>query len=148
MTNFIATVIMGMLVITTIVAFARTNKTGSNNLFVLLWIAIAAGAVVAWNIVNPSWWALAILAYSITMLYLVLRKRQNNLINKGCVNEYYCKTRLIKTLYVLIACVVSTLGVLYLISNWTWYTTIVWIPLIAIGILMFFWWIHDTLNKI
>lgn len=146
--NITATVIMGILMIATLVTFARTNWMGKNNLFNLLLIAIAVVASVAWNLMSPTWWALAILAYGMTVLYHVLRDKQNSLISGGEVSKYSRKKLLIMILHVLIACAIVTFGVLCLIKKWTWYTAIVWLPLIALGIGMFFGWVHYELSKI
>ena len=149
MFNIIASVIMGMLVITTLVVFARTKRTGRNNLFGLLLIAIAASAVVAYNLTKPSWWALAILAYGMTILFVTLRWVRNDLIkNEIIFVRRRSRNNLITTIHMLIGCTVSVFGVLSLLSKWTWYTACVWIPLTAVDIYMVFRWIHNVLKKI
>lgn len=148
MFNIIASVIMGMLVITTLVVFARTKRTGRNNLFGLLLIAIAASAVVAYNLTKPSWWALAILAYGMTILFITLRWVRKDLIKNEIIFILRSRNNLITTLQVLIGCTISVFGVLSLLSEWTWYTACVWIPLTAVGIYMVFRWIHNVLKKI
>ena len=130
--------IMGVTVILTATTFIRTknvgrkNLYGKNNLFQMCLLMIVAFVIMTCNVLFPTWWGLAILAYLMFVSHVLLDTKEEELRYYGNVwwRDYPIPTEMI---YFLIGASLVPSSILILVKEWAWYSAIVWIPLAMIG---------------
>ena len=127
MTYTIVALIMGAIMIFTLVIYARTKRTGSNNLFNLLLLAVLAIAATVYASVHPNWWTLAILAALMFIFRIALDDKREKLIKAKKVRYVRIKPPILITNSILIAGVLVATSILFLRDGLPWYGVIVWV---------------------
>ena len=137
MQNIILSLVMLVLVIMTLLVFARSSATGKNNLFLMILIGIVAIIAAGYNIIKPHIGVMMTMAIGMAALFLILHWRQTYLIGKNQIPATCAKKDIHIALNMTICCFLIFFGSLF-----TQRTLWAWVP-IAIGaseIGLFTWW--------
>ena len=143
-------VIMGFLMIALCVSFARTNKSGYNNLFTMLMIGCCGIALTTLIFIYPTWWMVAIMSYALFTTWFYVQANYNKMeedrsrdFAKGKKQKSMRKYSATWGMIILLA-----ISITMLVRFWSWYIGLVFIPICAITALVTLVWIHHSLNKI
>lgn len=136
--------IMGAIMIFTLVLYARTKRTRSNNLFNLFLLAVLAIAATVYASVHPNWWTLAILAALMFIFRIALHDKRKKLVKENKIRCRPIKPSLLITNSILIAGVLVATSILLLRDGLPWYGVSVWVigglmGLYILGVLLKVW---------
>ena len=118
---------MGILMVCVLLAYARTNAIGENNLFPQVLISMAVIAMTVYCTLNPSWWSVMIMAYAmVTLKYQSYRELESK--SDWIIYNVY-KRRITRYVYYVYLAGFA-IGVITLYNDFTWYSSLLWAPLI------------------
>lgn len=142
--------IMAVFMIAMCAIYARTKRTGYNNLFSMFMLSVGVVTLGILAVIYPSWWMVSIMAYALFGLWYYCTSDYKK--NKRYVSREFAtsKTRkkLRKSSEWLCCILLLATSLIVLIEYWTWYIGVAFIPLGAVSALITLSNLKDVLDEI
>ena len=143
-------VILGALIVILCALYARTKHAGYNNLFSMFLLFCGSIALSALTIIYPSWWMVAIMSYALFAVWfhccIDYNNKRNQLSHAFRVSRIRNLLRNSTDWIIMIVLLIISLNVI--ITYWSWYIGIVFIPMAALTAFLVLAKIHKVLSRI